>query len=92
MALATDPAFFSRIRQPEPLKAEWKTKPMLIIASGQFVFYMSKRELDHPDDATKTKKYTTYWFDMVRVDNGMIQEHWDAAVKNPPAPARGASN
>jgi len=25
----------------------------------------------------------------VRVDNGMIQEHWDAAVKNaPPQPAR----
>src|SRR5215470_592928 len=23
--------FFSKIRQPEPLKAEWKTKPMLII-------------------------------------------------------------
>ncbi len=80
-------AFFSKIRQPEPLKAEWKTKPMMIITSGQFVFYMSKRELDHPDDATR--KYTTYWFDAVRVDNGMIQEHWDAAVKNPPAPARG---
>jgi len=25
---------------------------------------------------------------MVRVDGGLIQEHWDAAVKNPPAPAR----
>jgi predicted SnoaL-like aldol condensation-catalyzing enzyme len=82
-------AFFSKIRQPEPLKAEWKNKPMMIIPSGQFVFYMSKRELDHPDDATR--KYTTYWFDIVRVDNGMIQEHWDAAIKNPPAPARGVN-
>jgi len=35
--------------------------------------------------------HSVYWFDMVRVDNGMIQEHWDAAVKNPPAPARGAN-
>jgi predicted SnoaL-like aldol condensation-catalyzing enzyme len=81
--------FFSKIRQPEPLKAEWKNKPLMIITSGQFVFYMSKRELQHPDDATR--KYTTYWFDAVRVDNGLIQEHWDAAVKNPPAPARGTN-
>lgn len=81
--------FFSKIRQPEPLKAEWKNKPMMIITSGQFVFYMSKRELKNPDDPTKM--YTTYWFDIVRVDNGMIQEHWDAAVKNPPAPARGTN-
>jgi predicted SnoaL-like aldol condensation-catalyzing enzyme len=81
--------FFSKIRKPEPLQAEWKTKPMFIIPSGQFVFYMSKRELKHPDDPSKM--YTTYWFDAVRVDNGMIQEHWDAAVKNPPAPARGTN-
>jgi predicted SnoaL-like aldol condensation-catalyzing enzyme len=79
--------FFSAIRKPEPLKAEWKNKPMMIIPSGQFVFYMSKRELKNPDD--ESKMYTTYWFDIVRVENGMIQEHWDAAVKNPPAPARG---
>ena len=81
--------FFSKIRKPEPLKAEWKNKPMLIIPSGQFVFYMSKREMKHPDDPNKM--FTTYWFDAVRVDNGMVQEHWDAAVKNPPAPARGAN-
>jgi predicted SnoaL-like aldol condensation-catalyzing enzyme len=80
-------AFFSKIRKPEPLKTEWKNKPMMIIPSGQFVFYMSPRQLKNPDDPTKM--YTTYWFDIVRVDNGMIQEHWDAAVKNPPAPARG---
>jgi len=24
---------------------------------------------------------------MLRVDNGMIQEHWDTAKKNPPRPA-----
>jgi len=81
--------FFSAIRKPEPLKAEWKNKPMMIIPSGQFVFYMSPRQLKNPDD--ESKMYTTYWFDIVRVDNGMIQEHWDAAVKNPPAPARGAN-
>jgi predicted SnoaL-like aldol condensation-catalyzing enzyme len=72
--------FFSRIRKPEPIKAEWKDKPLLTIVSGSYVFYMFKRMLMDPDDKSKT--YPGYWFDMVRVDNGLVQEHWDAAVKN----------
>ena len=72
--------FFSRIRKPEPIKAEWKDKPLLTIASGSYVFYMFKRMPMDPDDKSKT--YPAYWFDMVRVDNGLVQEHWDAAVKN----------
>jgi len=74
-----------RNRPTEPIKPEFKNKPMMIIPSGQFVFYMSKRELKNPDD--ESKMYTTYWFDIVRVENGMIQEHWDAATKNAPQPA-----
>jgi len=27
--------------------------------------------------------------DMVRIENGMVAEHWDSAVKNPPAAGRG---
>jgi predicted SnoaL-like aldol condensation-catalyzing enzyme len=77
--------FFSRARKPEPIKAEWKDKPKLTLVSGSYVFMMFKRELKDPDDASKT--YPAYWFDMVRVDDGMVQEHWDSAVKNPP-PAR----
>jgi len=78
--------FFSRTRKPEPIKAEWKDKPEITIVSGSYVFMMFKRENKDPDDPAKT--YAAYWFDMVRVDGGLIQEHWDAAVKNPPAPAR----
>ena len=74
----------ARIRKPEPIKAEWKDKPELTIASGSYVFMMFKRELKDPDDGTRT--YPAYWFDMVRVDDGLIHEHWDSAVKNPPAP------
>jgi predicted SnoaL-like aldol condensation-catalyzing enzyme len=81
--------FFSRIRKPEPLQAEWKNKPTLMFASGSYVFLIVKRAEKDPDDPAKT--YPAYWFDMVRVDNGMIQEHWDAATKNPPAPGRGAN-
>jgi len=82
--------FFSKIRRPEPLQAAWKNKPTLMFASGSYVFLIVKRMEKDPDDATKT--YPAYWFDMVRVDNGMIQEHWDAATKNaPPAPGRGGN-
>jgi len=76
--------FFSRIRKPEPIKAEWKDKPELTIVSGSYVFMMFKQTQKDPDDPSKT--YPAYWFDMVRVDNGLVQEHWDSAVKNPPAP------
>ena len=72
--------FFSKIRKPEPLKAEWKNKPTLMFASGPYVFLIVKRMEKDPDDPNKT--YPAYWFDMVRVENGMIQEHWDAATKN----------
>ena len=74
--------FFSRIRKPEPIKPEWKDKPTMTIVSGSYVFMMFKRMLMDPDDKSKT--YPAFWFDMVRVDNGLVQEHWDSAVKNAP--------
>ena len=27
------------------------------------------------------KKYTSTWFDMLRVENGKVAEHWDPATK-----------
>ena len=40
-----------------------------------------------PDPADPSKIYKWNWFDMVRVDNGMIQEHWDMATKPGSQPA-----
>ena len=76
--------FFSRIRKPEAIQAGWKNKPTLMFVSGPYVFVLVKQALKDPNDPTQT--YPAYWFDMVRVDNGMIQEHWDAATKTPPGP------
>ena len=73
-------------RKPEPIKAEWKNKPVLVITSGDMVLLMFDRTA--PDPADPSKKYTYNGFDMVRVDEGLIQEHWDAAKKNPPAPPK----
>jgi predicted SnoaL-like aldol condensation-catalyzing enzyme len=77
-------SFFKDRAKPEPIKAEWKNKPELIIVSGNMVLYMFDRYSTDPVDPSKVYKWN--WFDMVRVDNGMIQEHWDMATKNnPPA-------
>lgn len=73
-------------RQPEPIKPEWKNPPRLTIASGPYVFFMWDRKAKDPADPSK--EYTWNHFDMVRVENGKIQEHWDEARKNAPAPGR----
>jgi predicted SnoaL-like aldol condensation-catalyzing enzyme len=31
----------------------------------------------------KGQKYTSTWFDMFRIENGKIAEHWDPATKPP---------
>lgn len=74
--------FFSRFANPEPIRDEWKNEPDLILASGPYVFYMFERTLADPDFAEST--YPGFWFDMVRVEDGLVQEHWDSAMKNPP--------
>jgi predicted SnoaL-like aldol condensation-catalyzing enzyme len=76
--------FFSKFRKPEPLKPEWKRPAALTLVSGNMVLMMFDRVSKDPADPTKDYKWN--WFDMVRVDGGMIQEHWDQAVKNPPRP------
>jgi predicted SnoaL-like aldol condensation-catalyzing enzyme len=37
------------------------------------------REMTEPKDPKKT--YTTTWFDMFRIENGKLAEHWDPALK-----------
>jgi predicted SnoaL-like aldol condensation-catalyzing enzyme len=78
--------YMSRVRKPEPIQKEWKTKPSLVITSGDLVFMMFDRTA--PDPADPSRKYAYNNFDMVRVENGQVQEHWDAAKKNPPAPPK----
>lgn len=79
--------FFSKIRKPEPLKPEWKSPPALTLVSGNLVLMMFDRVSKDPADPSKTYRWN--WFDMVRVDGGRVQEHWDQAIKNPPRAAGG---
>ena len=71
--------FFSRFVKPQPIVDSIKAKVVSITADGDLVTLAFVRELTEKDD--KTKKYTTTWFDMFRVENGKIAEHWDSATK-----------
>jgi len=69
--------FFSRLGPPQPVVA---TVPGLVAiqAEGDYVTLSFVREYDNPKE--KGKKYTTTWFDMFRIVNGKIVEHWDSAM------------
>lgn len=80
-------AFMSRIpgRKPEdakPIKPEWINPPVLTLVDGPYVLFMWDRTAKDPDDATREYKWNH--FDVVRVENGLIKEHWDEARINPP--------
>ncbi len=73
--------FFSKNIPPQPIEPRVKAPLVAILADGDLVVLVFRRELDDPKDPAK--KYTTTWFDMFRIENGKIAEHWDPAVKRP---------
>ena len=71
--------FFSKLSGPKPIEAQVKAPLVALVAEGDFVVLSFVRELPDPKDPTK--KYTTTWFDMFRLEGGKIAEHWDGAQK-----------
>ncbi len=71
-------AYFSKLGGPKPIPA---TVPGLVSiqAEGDFVTlsFVSK----NADPAHPGSSYTTTWFDMFRIQDGKIAEHWDCDVK-----------
>jgi predicted SnoaL-like aldol condensation-catalyzing enzyme len=59
-----------------------------IQAEGDYVTLSFVREYDDP--TAPGKKYTTTWFDMLRITNGKVAEHWDNATKGAVGPAAAA--
>jgi predicted SnoaL-like aldol condensation-catalyzing enzyme len=74
--------FMSRNRTPEPIKDEWKNPPTLVVTAGPYVMFM--RDTKAKDPVDPTKEYVRDHFDIVRIENGMIAEHWDEAKKAAP--------
>jgi predicted SnoaL-like aldol condensation-catalyzing enzyme len=76
--------FMSRIagRTPQEIKPEWKRAPVLTLANGPYVLMMWDRTDNDPSDPTK--QYTWNHFDVLRMENGRVKEHWDEAQIMPP--------
>ncbi len=71
--------FFSRRGQPRAIEATVKAPLVAIVAEGDLVILSFAREGTDPKDPGK--KFSTTWFDMFRIENGKIAEHWDPAQK-----------
>jgi predicted SnoaL-like aldol condensation-catalyzing enzyme len=54
-------------------------EPPVLVAEGDKVVMMISRDVPDPDSPGET--YRAYWFDMWRVENGRLAEHWDAVTK-----------
>ncbi len=50
-----------------------------IMAENDMVMIAFKRE--YPDPQNPGETYTTTWFDMFRIENGKMAEHWDYGTK-----------
>lgn len=71
--------FFGKFSQPKPVAPRVKAPLVAIVAEGDLVVLSFVSE--HADPKDPAQKYTTTWFDMFRIENGKIAEHWDPAVR-----------
>ena len=73
-------AFFSKMSKPEAIEPKIKEPLVSIVAEGDLVVLSFVSERKDPKDASK--KYTTTWFDMFRIEGGKVAEHWDCSAKH----------
>jgi len=69
-------------RPPQAIPDKLPNQPVVTFAKGDYVGLIWEREDKDPTDPSKIYRYNT--FDVLRLQNGKIQEHWDSAFKNPP--------
>jgi predicted SnoaL-like aldol condensation-catalyzing enzyme len=69
--------FFSQFKQ-QPVKPTIDNL-VSIVAERDLVVLAFRRTLKDPK--YKNKTYTTTWFDMLRIKNGKIVEHWDYGTR-----------
>ncbi len=78
-------AFLTGFVKPQPVQPKVRLPLVAIVADGDYVTLVSVRTL--PDPRQPGRSYTTTWFDMFRLQNGRIQEHWDPDTVPAPAAA-----
>jgi predicted SnoaL-like aldol condensation-catalyzing enzyme len=77
--------FFSKFAKAKPIEAKIQSPLVSITAEGNFVILSWVSEALDPNDSSKA--YTTTWFDMFRIENHKIAEHWDPTIKEGAHPA-----
>jgi len=73
-------AFFAKFTKQSPVKPEITSPLVHIMAEGAYVTLVFVQTL--PDPTQPGKTYTTTAFDMFRVSEGKIVEHWDSMQKS----------
>jgi len=70
--------YFSR-RADKPIEAFLEDELIVAMAEGDVVIQSVQEERPNPDKPDEI--YYVAWFDMFRVSNGRLAEHWDTAAK-----------
>ncbi|MCC4599117.1 nuclear transport factor 2 family protein [Xanthomonas melonis] len=68
-------AFLTAFVPPSPVQRRVQLPLVAITADRDLVTLVSVRTL--PDPRHPGQTYTTTWFDMFRIEKGLIKEHWD---------------
>lgn len=71
--------FFAKFKKPGPIGHSVETPLIAVTAERDLVILSYPKE--YPDPKAPSKTYVTTWFDMFRIENGKIAEHWDSALK-----------
>ena len=71
--------FFSKFAKPKPIVDTIQAPVVAMVAERDLVVISFAAKLTDPTDSTKI--YTSTWFDMFRIENGKLAEHWDGAQK-----------
>jgi predicted SnoaL-like aldol condensation-catalyzing enzyme len=64
-------AFFASLGEPLSVQDRVQAKLVAIVAEGDYVAMVRVDEYAQP------RPYTTTWFDLFRIEGGLIAEHWD---------------
>jgi predicted SnoaL-like aldol condensation-catalyzing enzyme len=77
--------FFSSFGPPvNPIPTTLTPAPVVKGAKGDFVWLIFEHQNKDPRDPSKTYRFNT--FEIIRIQNGKVQEHWDSEKKRPGTP------
>jgi predicted SnoaL-like aldol condensation-catalyzing enzyme len=73
-------SFFGRYVKPQPIQPRITGPLVSMVAERDIVVISFATEKADPQDPSK--KVSSTWIDMFRIENGKIAEHWNCATKN----------